>query len=327
MSDPRKTPVLYIIVPCYNEEEVLPVTAPVFKDKLAQLVRDGLAAEGSRILFVDDGSRDKTWQILSGFAAENPVFAAVKLSRNCGHQKALLAGLMEAKEQADITISIDCDGQDDPAAMDEMIRAYLDGCEVVYGVRNDRSSDTLFKRATAQEYYKLLNRLGGEVVYNHADYRLVSSRVLRELAGYKEVNLFLRGMFPLIGFKSTCVGYARKERAAGKSKYPFGKMLALALDGITSFSIRPIRIITGLGAVTVLFSMILILYALASWASGHVVPGWSSSLIGTALLGGIQLICLGVIGEYVGKIYMETKERPRYIVEERRMERRDEGDS
>lgn len=314
----EKRPVLYIVIPCYNEEEVLPVTAPMFKEKLASMIVNGLVADNSKILFVNDGSKDRTWEVLCGLCESDAIFTAVKLSRNRGHQNALLAGLMEAKEDADITISIDCDGQDDINAMDEMVKAYLDGCEIVYGVRNDRTSDTFFKRTTAQGYYKILNALGGEVVYNHADYRLVSSRVLSELANYKEVNLFLRGMFPMIGFKSTCVEYSRHERLAGSSKYPFSKMLALAFDGITSFSVKPIRIITALGAVTVLLSIILILYALISWITGHVVVGWASSFIGTTLIGGIQLISLGVIGEYVGKIYMETKGRPRYIVEERK---------
>ena len=314
----EKRPVLYIVIPCYNEEEVLPVTAPMFKEKLASMIVNGLVADNSKILFVNDGSKDRTWEVLCGLCESDAIFTAVKLSRNRGHQNALLAGLMEAKEDADITISIDCDGQDDINAMDEMVKAYLDGCEIVYGVRNDRTSDTFFKRTTAQGYYKILNALGGEVVYNHADYRLVSSRVLSELANYKEVNLFLRGMFPMIGFKSTCVEYSRHERLAGSSKYPLSKMLALAFDGITSFSVKPIRIITALGAVTVMLSIILILYALISWITGHVVVGWASSFIGTTLIGGIQLISLGVIGEYVGKIYMETKGRPRYIVEERK---------
>lgn len=314
----EKRPVLYIVIPCYNEEEVLPVTAPMFKEKLASMIVNGLVADNSKILFVNDGSKDRTWEVLCGLCESDAIFTAVKLSRNRGHQNALLAGLMEAKEDADITISIDCDGQDDINAMDEMVKAYLDGCEIVYGVRNNRTSDTFFKRTTAQGYYKILNALGGEVVYNHADYRLVSSRVLSELANYKEVNLFLRGMFPMIGFKSTCVEYSRHERLAGSSKYPLSKMLALAFDGITSFSVKPIRIITALGAVTVMLSIILILYALISWITGHVVAGWASSFIGTTLIGGVQLISLGVIGEYVGKIYMETKGRPRYIVEERK---------
>ena len=256
----EKRPVLYIVIPCYNEEEVLPVTAPMFKEKLASMIVNGLVADNSKILFVNDGSKDRTWEVLCGLCESDAIFTAVKLSRNRGHQNALLAGLMEAKEDADITISIDCDGQDDINAMDEMVKAYLDGCEIVYGVRNDRTSDTFFKRTTAQGYYKILNALGGEVVYNHADYRLVSSRVLSELANYKEVNLFLRGMFPMIGFKSTCVEYSRHERLAGSSKYPLSKMLALAFDGITSFSVKPIRIITALGAVTVMLSIILILY-------------------------------------------------------------------
>ena len=310
--------ILYIVVPCYNEEEVLPVTAPMFREKIAGLTQDGLIDKESKILFVNDGSKDRTWEVLTDLCNSDPVFCAIKLSRNRGHQNALLAGLMEAKEYADITISIDCDGQDDIDAMDEMVKAYHDGCEIVYGVRNDRTSDTFFKRTTAQGYYKILNALGGEVVYNHADYRLVSSRVLNELANYKEVNLFLRGMFPMIGFKSTCVEYSRHERLAGSSKYPLSKMLTLAFDGITSFSVKPIRIITGLGFVTVLLSIILIIYALISWGTGHVVVGWASSFIGTTLIGGIQLISLGVIGEYVGKIYMETKGRPRYIIEERK---------
>ena len=318
MDKKEKRPLLYIVIPCYNEEEVLPVTAPMFKEKLASMIVNGLVADNSKILFVNDGSKDRTWEVLCGLCESDAIFTAVKLSRNRGHQNALLAGLMEAKEDADITISIDCDGQDDINAMDEMVKAYLDGCEIVYGVRNDRTSDTFFKRTTAQGYYKILNALGGEVVYNHADYRLVSSRVLSELANYKEVNLFLRGMFPMIGFKSTCVEYSRHERLAGSSKYPLSKMFALAFDGITSFSVKPIRIITALGAVTVLLSIILILYALISWITGHVVVGWASSFIGTILIGGIQLISLGVIGEYVGKIYMETKGRPRYIVEERK---------
>lgn len=310
-----ETPVLYIVIPCYNEEEVLPVTAPMFKKKLLSMFSNGLISEKSRILFVNDGSKDRTWEVLSDLCKQDSVFCSIKLSRNRGHQNALLAGLMEAKEQADITISIDCDGQDDINVMDDMVKAYHDGCEIVYGVRNDRSSDTFFKRTTAQGYYKILNVLGGEVIYNHADYRLVSSRVLNELAKYKEVNLFLRGMFPMIGFKSTCVEYSRHERLAGSSKYPLSKMLTLAFDGITSFSVKPIRIITVLGGMTVMLSVVLIIYALISWITGHVVVGWASSFIGTTLIGGIQLISLGVIGEYVGKIYMETKGRPRYIVE------------
>lgn len=276
-------PILYIVVPCFNEEEVLPVTAPMFKAKIETLKDADLISEESRILFVNDGSKDRTWEEIKNLCELDSVFCSIKLSHNRGHQNALLAGLMEAKDLADIAISIDCDGQDDIDVMDEMIRQYHDGCEIVYGVRNNRASDTFFKRATAQGYYKILNALGGEVVYNHADYRLVSSRVLNELANYKEVNLFLRGMFPMIGFKSTCVEYSRHERLAGSSKYPLSKMFTLAFDGITSFSVKPIRIITVLGGVTVLLSIVLIIYALISWITGHVVAGWASSFIGTTV--------------------------------------------
>ena len=311
-------PTLLIVIPCYNEEEVLPVTAPMFLKKLTDLSDAGLVSPESKILFVNDGSKDRTWEIITELTSSDPHYTGIKLSRNRGHQNALLAGLMTAKDHADITISIDCDGQDDIDAMDEMVQQYLTGSEIVYGVRNDRSSDTFLKRSTAQGYYKLLNALGGEIIYNHADYRLLSSRVLRELENYEEVNLFLRGMIPLIGFKSTCVEYERHERIAGSSKYPLHKMLTLAFDGITSFSVKPIRIITGLGMVTVLLSLALIIYALVSWGTGHVIAGWASSFIGTTLIGGIQLICLGVIGEYIGRIYTETKRRPRYIIEEQR---------
>ena len=320
MSDNRKqitNPVLYIVIPCYNEEAVLPITAPLFICKMQQLVTDGLVQQKSRIMFVDDGSKDQTWEVISSLAASDPMFLGLKLSRNRGHQNALLAGLMVAKEKADITISIDCDGQDDVNAMNDMVRAYQEGCEIVYGVRSSRKKDSFFKRSTAQGYYKLLNKLGGEVVYNHADYRLVSSRVLEEFSNFNEINLFLRGMFPMVGFRSTCVEYERSERIAGESKYSMSKMLALAFDGITSFSIRPIRFITGLGIVFALLSITLIIYALISWVTGNVVPGWTSNLITSCLIGGIQLTSLGVIGEYVGKIYMEAKHRPRYIVEER----------
>ena len=293
------------------------MTAPLFLEKLRELTESGRVSEDSRILFVNDGSKDKTWEIIKNLSESDCHVLGISQSRNRGHQNALVAGMMEAKDRCDITITIDCDGQDDLNAMDEMVDAYLDGCEIVYGVRSDRETDTWFKRTTAQGYYKILNALGGEVIYNHADYRLVSSRVLNELANYKEVNLFLRGMFPMIGFKSTCVEYSRHERLAGSSKYPLSKMFTLAFDGITSFSVKPIRIITVLGGVTVLLSIVLIIYALISWITGHVVAGWASSFIGTTLIGGIQLISLGVIGEYVGKIYMETKGRPRYIIEEK----------
>ena len=310
-------PSLYIVIPCYNEEAVLPITAPLFRDKLLSLSSQGKISPDSRVLFVNDGSRDNTWNLICQLAKEDAHFKGICLSRNRGHQNALLAGLMEAKDKCDITISIDCDGQDDINAMDAMVDEYLSGAEIVYGVRSKRDTDTFFKRFTAESFYKLMKWMGADTVYNHADYRLVSSRALKEFANFKEVNIFLRGMFPLVGFKSTCVYYERHERIAGESHYPLKKMLALAFDGITSLSIKPIRIITGLGVVISLVAFALIVYALVSYFTGNVVSGWASSLIVTCFLGGIQLISLGVIGEYIGKIYMETKARPRFIISER----------
>ena len=312
-----KTPRLYIVIPCYNEEAVLPITAPLFRDKLLSLSAQGKISPDSRVLFVNDGSKDSTWNLICQLAKEDEHYEGICLSRNRGHQNALLAGLMEAKDKCDITISIDCDGQDDINAMDEMVGEYLSGAEIVYGVRSKRETDTFFKRFTAESFYKLMKWMGADTVFNHADYRLVSSRVLKEFANFKEVNIFLRGMFPLVGFKSTCVYYERRERIAGESHYPLKKMLALAFDGITSLSIKPIRIITGLGVFISLAAFALIIYALVSYFTGNVVSGWASSLIVTCFLGGIQLICLGVIGEYVGKIYMETKARPRFIISQR----------
>lgn len=314
-------PRLYIVIPCYNEETVLPITAPLFLEELNGLIERGQVDGDSRILFVNDGSKDRTWQIILQMSKENERIRGISLSRNRGHQNALLAGLMEAKEQCDITISIDCDGQDDIHAMDEMVAAYHKGSEIVYGVRSKRVTDTFFKRHTAQGFYKLLKHMGVETVYNHADYRLVSARVLKEFENFKEVNIFLRGMFPLVGFQSTSVYYERKERMAGKSHYPLSKMLSLAFDGITSLSIKPIRIITTLGVMISVIAFCLIIYALVEHFMGNTVQGWSSTLIATSFLGGIQLISLGVIGEYVGKIYMETKGRPRYIISERTEER------
>ena len=312
-----KKPMLYIVIPCYNEEEVLPLTAPQFREELRSLEAAGQIAPESRILFVNDGSRDRTWEIIQDLSRQDPAFQGLCLSRNRGHQNALLCGLMEARNHCDITISIDCDGQDDIRAMDQMVAEYHAGSEIVYGVRSSRETDTFFKRFTAQSFYRLLNRMGADTVYNHADYRLVSARVLKEFANFREVNIFLRGMFPLVGFRSTSVYYERHERLAGKSHYPLKKMLALAFDGITSLSVKPIRIITGLGLVISVIAFLLILYALIAWISGRAVAGWASTLIAVALLGGIQLISLGVIGEYVGKIFLETKRRPRYIVSER----------
>ena len=312
-----KTPRLFIVIPCYNEEAVLPITAPLFRDKLLSLSQQGKISPDSRVLLVNDGSKDNTWNLICQLAKEDEHYMGICLSRNRGHQNALLAGLMEAKDKCDITISIDCDGQDDINAMDAMVDEYLTGAEIVYGVRSKRDTDTFFKRFTAESFYKVMKWMGADTVFNHADYRLVSSRVLKEFANFREVNIFLRGMFPLVGFKSTCVYYERHERIAGESHYPLKKMLALAFDGITSLSIKPIRIITGLGVFISLAAFALIIYALVSYFTGNVVSGWASSLIVTCFLGGIQLICLGVIGEYVGKIYMETKARPRFIISQR----------
>ncbi len=310
-------PVLYIVIPCYNEEEVLPITSILFKEKLASLIGAKKISEKSRVFFVNDGSKDRTWNIISDLAREDEYMEGISLSRNRGHQNALLAGLMEAKDLCDITISIDCDGQDDINAMDEMVDRYLEGNEIVYGVRSKRDTDTFFKRFTAESFYKLLNFMGAEVVFNHADYRLVSSRVLNEFGNFREVNLFLRGMFPLIGFKSTTVYYERHERLAGKSHYPLSKMLALAFDGITSLSIKPIRFITGFGVFVALLSFIGVIYSLISKIFGHTVDGWASMTCIICFVSGVQLISLGVIGEYIGKVYLETKQRPRFIIEKR----------
>jgi glycosyltransferase involved in cell wall biosynthesis len=307
-------PTLYIVIPCYNEEEVLPLTSGMFLQELTSLIAAGKIAENSRILFVDDGSRDGTWPIIQDLAQRQPCFTGIALTRNRGHQNALLAGLMEAKEHCDITISIDCDGQDDLHAMEEMVDAYHGGADVVYGVRSARDTDTVFKRITAQGFYKLMNKMGAEVVYNHADYRLLSRPVLEDLAQYKEVNLFLRGMIPLVGYKSTAVYYERRERLAGKSHYPLKKMLALAVDGITSMSIKPIRLITSFGMVVAVLSFIGILWSFIGYFQGKTVTGWASTIAILCFFSGIQLLCLGVIGEYVGKSYLEAKGRPRYLI-------------
>ena len=310
-------PKLYIVIPCYNEQEVLPITAPMFLEKIKSLADAGKISGESRVLFVNDGSKDRTWEIIRELAAQDEHYIGICQSRNRGHQTAVLAGLMEAKDLCDITISIDCDGQDDINAMDEMVDAYLNGCDVVYGVRSDRETDTFFKRATAQRFYKFLALMGAEVVYNHADYRLISARVLKELADFKEVNLFLRGLVPLVGFKSSSVCYSRAERIAGESHYPLSKMLALAVDGITSLSVRPLRLITGFGVVVALVSFIGVIWAIVTAMLGRTVAGWASMTCIVCFVSGVQLICLGIIGEYIGKIYMETKQRPRYIISER----------
>ncbi len=313
-------PVLYIVIPCYNEEEVLPITAPMFLEKVNSLAAQGKISDDSRVLFVNDGSRDRTWEIICQLADSDPHYIGISQSRNRGHQNAVLAGLMEARDKCDITISIDCDGQDDIDAMDAMVDAYLDGCEVVYGVRVSRRTDTFFKRFTAQSFYKFLAAMGAEVVYNHADYRLISARVLKEFANFKEVNLFLRGLIPLVGFKSTTVSYSRAERLAGESHYPLRKMIALAVDGITSLSVKPLRLITGFGLAVALLSFIGVLWALIAALCGKTVAGWASMTCIVCFVSGVQLISLGIIGEYIGKIYMETKQRPRYIISERTWE-------
>lgn len=312
-----ENPVLYIVIPCYNEQEVLSITAPMFLNKLHELAEKKLVSENSRIMFVNDGSSDGTWDIIRALAASDEHYIGISQSRNRGHQNAVLAGLMEAKDRCDISISIDCDGQDDINAMDDMVRAYLDGCDIVYGVRNDRETDSFFKRTTAQGFYRFLSAMGAEIVYNHADYRLISARALHELAKFKEVNLFLRGMVPLVGFKSTSVEYKRAERIAGKSKYPLRKMLALAGDGITSLSIKPLRLIMSFGVIVALLSFVGVIWAIVAALAGRAVAGWASMTCIICFVSGVQLICMGIIGEYIGKIYMETKQRPRYIISER----------
>ncbi len=315
-----KSPILYIVIPCYNEEAVLPVTAPMFLEKINQLVRAEKVSDQSRVLFVNDGSKDQTWPIIQALAEQDEHFIGISQSRNRGHQNALLAGLMEAKDRCDITISIDCDGQDDINAMDDMVDEYLDGCEIVYGVRKERDTDSFFKRWTAESFYRLLGWMGGEIIFNHADYRLMSSRVLQEFEKFGEVNLFLRGMVPMVGFKSTSVYYRRNERLAGESHYPLKKMLALAFDGITSLSIKPIRIITSIGLLVAALSFLGIIWAIVGSMTGNTVSGWASTTCIICFVSGIQLLSLGVIGEYVGKTYMETKKRPRYIISERTYE-------
>lgn len=315
---------LYLIVPCYNEQEVLPITSGIFLSKITQLISDEKISDESRIMFVNDGSRDKTWEIICSLAKTDRHFIGISQSRNRGHQNAVLAGLMEARDRCDITVSIDCDGQDDVNAIDAMVDAYHDGCEVVYGVRSNRETDTFFKRFTAEAFYRFLKLMGADVVFNHADYRLMSRRVLQEFANFKEVNLFLRGMVPLVGFKSTCVTYERHERQAGKSHYPLKKMLALAFDGITSLSIKPIRLITFTGIVLFLASLIGIIWSVVEAISGNTVPGWASTSCIVLMMGGLQALFMGIIGEYIGKIYLETKGRPRYIISERTEDQRND---
>ncbi|MEI6101573.1 MAG: glycosyltransferase family 2 protein [Eubacteriales bacterium] len=306
---------LCLVVPCYNEQEVLPETSTRLLAVLDNMVQNKLANDDSRILFVDDGSKDTTWSLITKLSEEHKQIMGVKLSRNRGHQNALMAGLMTAKEFADVTISLDADLQDDLGVLPEFMTNYYDGCDIVFGVRKDRSTDTAFKRGSAQSFYKLLKAFGVEVVFNHADYRLMSKRALESLAEFGEVNLFLRGIVMQIGYKTAKVEYDRGERFAGESKYPLSKMLQLAFDGITSFSIKPIRMITVLGMIIFLVSIAILIYSLIVNAMGHTVTGWTSTMISVWILGGLQLLAIGVVGEYVGKVYMETKKRPKYIIE------------
>ncbi len=308
------TPILYLVIPCYNEEQVLPITTPIFVGKLTELIGKGEISEKSRVLFVNDGSSDTTWELIEKLSEEQELIKGICLSRNMGHQNALLAGLMTAKEECDVTVSIDCDGQDDINAVDRMIAEYKDGCEIVYGVRDSRKTDSFFKRHSAQFFYKLLARLGAKTVYNHADYRLISSKALNELEKFKEVNIYLRGMVPMVGFKSTCVTYDRAERLAGKSKYPLKKMLKLAANGITNLSVKPIHLIFLIGIIAVMLSLAGIIWSIVAYFLNSTVAGWSSIVAIICFFGGIQILCIGVIGEYIGKIYMETKARPRYII-------------
>ncbi len=310
----RKKPILYIVIPCYNEEQVLPHTNPMFLEKIEQLVKKEEIHPLSKIMYVNDGSKDQTWELIESYAKTIPSVVGVSQSRNRGHQSSVLAGMYEAVQFADIVITIDADGQDDVNCMDKMIEEYKSGSEIVYGVRDNRDTDSAFKRITAEGFYKVLRLFGAEVVFNHADYRLVSKRFLQELEKFQEVNLFLRGLMPLVGFKYSYVLYKRHERIAGESHYPLSKMLGLAMDGITSLSIKPIRLITSLGVLTSLFSFLLIIWVILSKFAGTVVAGWASTYAIVSLLGGVQLISLGVIGEYIGKIYLETKRRPRYII-------------
>ena len=311
----EKNQILYLVIPCYNEQEVLPETSRRLKEKMESLMDRNMISCDSKIMFVTDGSKDRTWEMIEELHDQDPLYQGVKLSRNRGHQNALLGGLMTAKEYADMVISLDADLQDDIDVIDQFVEKYYEGCDIVYGVRSARTTDTFFKRFTAEGFYKIINLMGGEVVFNHADYRLMSKRALNELANYKEVNLFLRGIVPMIGFKTDVVTYERHERLAGESKYPLKKMLALAVDGITSLSIKPIRFIVFLGFMIFMCSILMLIYSLVQHFLGNTSIGWTSLIVSIWAIGGLQLLAIGVIGEYIGKIYLETKERPRYIIE------------
>ena len=316
MAEQERGRVLYLVIPCYNEEEVLPETSKRLTAKLGAMIEMGLISQDSKIVFVNDGSKDHTWQLIRQYHEENPMIQGINLSRNKGHQSALLAGLMTVKEYCDMAISMDADLQDDVDAIEQFVEKYYEGCEVVYGVRSERKTDSFFKRASAQSFYKLMLHMGVEIVYNHADYRLMSRRAVDEMEGFKEVNLFLRGIVPLIGFQSGVVTYERHERFAGESKYPLKKMLNFAFDGITSFSVKPIRMVTTLGIIIFAISILMLIYFLITWCIGWTVPGWTSIVVSVWAIGGLQLLAIGIIGEYIGKIYMETKARPKFIVQE-----------
>lgn len=312
----KKDPILYVVIPCYNEEEVLPETTKRMKEKLTSLIKNKKISSKSKVMYVNDGSKDKTWEMIKEINKKEPLFTGVTLSRNRGHQNALLGGLMTAKNYADVVISMDADLQDDINAIDEMIEKYKDGCDIVYGVRSARKTDTFFKRFTAEGFYKFMKVLGVDVVYNHADYRLTSKRVLEEFSNFKEVNLFLRGMFPLVGYKSDVVYYERSERFAGESKYPLKKMLNFAWDGITSFSVKPLRMICTVGFMILFISIVIMLYSIIRKLTGNTVDGWTFLSISIWFIGGLQMISIGIIGEYIGKMYNETKQRPRFIISE-----------
>lgn len=312
----KKNDILYIVVPCYNEEKVLDETTKRLDKKIKHLIKSKKINENSKVMYVNDGSKDNTWELIKKYNMKNNNFTGLCLSRNRGHQNALLAGLMTALNYADVVISMDADLQDDINAIDEMLDKYYDGNDIVYGVRSERKTDTWFKKNTAEAFYKFMEKMGVEVVYNHADYRLTSKRVLQEFSNYKEVNLFLRGIFPLIGYKSDIVYYERSERFAGESKYPLKKMLSFAWDGITSFSIKPIRVVLNLGIITLLFSLLVLIYSLIVKIMGKTVPGWTFIVVSIWLVSGIQMLSLGIIGEYIGKIYKETKARPRFNISE-----------
>ena len=307
---------LYLAIPCYNEEEVLWDTAEKLLNKYYDMMSERKISQKSKIVFIDDGSKDSTWEIIEDLHKQNPIFQGIKLTCNRGHQNALLAGLMTLKDRADAVISIDADLQDDINVFDDMLKEYENGCDVVYGVRSKREKDSFFKRFTAEEYYRILKRMGAKVIFNHADFRLMSKRALQAFSLYRETNIFLRGMVPLIGYKSAIVKYERAERLAGESKYPMKKMLSLAWEGVTSLSIKPIRMITWLGLFIFVVSLIMIVYSLVSFFMGVAVSGWASTLASIWALGGLQLLAIGVIGEYLGKIYLETKRRPHFIIEQ-----------